>query len=183
MTKQQLLIRINEIIEEIAVLEWTKKRAVEFINNIMNKNPNQKLGVNYGLIEDHTAWGIPVKTDTLDEAIKRLKKLPFFEKYFLFAYTLYEQYLTDNQDKDKDKKNVELMRYRIIRNILAHSNKIVRQEDIYRFDQLAKQYDSSLRQTDLDKKFSYKPGAELSLLEFVPDSLRNFTKLLENLLP
>lgn len=183
MTKQQLIKRINKIIEEIAILEWTKLRAKEFINDIKNQNPNKKLGINYELIEGRTAWGIPVKTDTLDEAIKRLDELPVFEKYFLFIYTLYEQYLADNNDRDKDKNNVDLMKYRIIRNVLIHNNKIIRKEDVDEFDRLAKQYDPSLQQTDLDNKFNYKPEAELSLVEFSPDSLRNFSELVKNLLP
>lgn len=182
MTKQELINKLEQVIGEIPIIEWAKARAIEFINKRQREEPDAELQVNYEIIQGRTAWSIPTPKDTVKQALSRLEDLPIFEKYFLFMYTLYEQFLADNSAKDKDKSNVDLLHYRIVRNILVHNNKIVKKDNVKEFDELAKKYDPSLTEQDLKRKFNYKEGAELSILEFGPDLLTNFKKILQEVL-
>lgn len=181
MAKQELLNKLDKIIEEIVIVEWAKIKATEFINGKVKKT-GKDAQVTYEIMQGSAAWDVKIKPDTPDEAIERLKELPIFEKYFLFAYTLYENYLSDNSDFDKDKNSVDLLRYRIIRSILVHNNKTVRQSDIDEFDKLAKKYDQSLSSGRLKKLFNYRNGAKLSLFEFDIFTLQKFRKCLSDTL-
>ncbi len=184
MKKGELIAKIQKTIEEIPVFEWSKDRAIEFIREKQAEKPGEELRVTYEIAVNTTAWHIPVKNDSIDEAVERLNQLPIFEKYYLFVYTQYEHYLSDNASQNgADKNDIELLRYRIVRNVLVHNNKIVLQRDIDEFDRLAKQYNPTLTENDLMQKFNYRANAELSLLEFGPDMLLRFKNLLETVIP
>lgn len=181
MTKEELVKRINEVLSEIPVFDWAKKVAGQYLCDVRVKF-GKEITVDYTIEPGRTVWNLPAPKESIDDAISRMGDLPIFEKYFLFIYTLYENYLTSNNNSDKDKKSLDLLRYRVIRNILVHNSKVVDQDSIDEFEKKAKQYDPSLTQDSLNTLFNYRVGAKISLGEFSPDLLKKFGDILVNTL-
>lgn len=175
MTKTDLITKITEVLEEIPFLEWAKEFSLEYLYHLRNDHKEKIIEVNYKL-GDQTAFDIPIEPESFEEAVKRLQDhLPIFEKYFIYMYSLYEGYLENIREQDKDKKDIELLRYRIFRNILTHDLGIVKQRHINEFERKAKEYNPKDR--DLDNLFNYKPGARIWIM---PEDLIKLKDLMEN---
>lgn len=176
MSKNELINKLDEILAEIPLLEWCKAFSLEYLWHLKNEHKEQIKEVNYKLFYD-TAWNLPIKSETFNEAVKRLSDhLPIFEKYFIYIYSLYEGYLENKRDVDKDKKDLALLKYRIFRNIISHNLGIVQQKHINEFDKKVKEYNQNLKQDDLENLFNYRSGANIRIFDSDLTTLINLIK-------
>jgi hypothetical protein len=108
---------------------------------------------------------------TLDK-LHGILKFPAFEMYYINIHTIATNDLSDLQIYNTDLNNIELLKYRICRNIIIHDNWIVKQKHIDEFDRMALEYNSALSQNDLFKAFNHLPGnrllnSELNINKFI----------------
>lgn len=177
MTKGELITKLEEVLKEIPFLEWAKEFSLEYLYHLKNEHKEKIIEVNYKL-EDRTAFAMPIKSETFEEAEKRLRNhLPIFEKYFIYIYSLYEGYLENIGDSDKDKQDIDLLRYRIFRNGIVHNLGLIKQSHIDEFDRKAKEYNPNLTQNELDNLFNFKAEAKIWIM---PRDLIKLKDLIEN---
>jgi len=162
MAKDELIKKLEETLQEIPFLEWTKELSLKYLEHLKNEHKKKIIEVNYILPDsDQTAFGIPIESEGIEETKARLKRLPTLEKYFIYIYSLYEGYLETIGDRDKDKGDINLLKYRIFRNVLVHNLGIIKQKDIDEFNKKAKGYNPNLTRREIDRLFGCLEGANV----------------------
>jgi hypothetical protein len=159
LTKKELIKELKEVLEEIPFLEYVKENSLKYLNLPGNKKIKT---VDYQLSDSkQTAFGIDIEPESIENAKARMKRLPLTPKYFIYIYSLYEGYLETIGDNDKDKKDLNLLKYRILRNVIIHNLGIIKQKNINEFNKRAREYKQNITQGELNRLFDYTDGVDV----------------------